>query len=309
MRVPALVLLAMAVTGVPGVELLHRDRASGERELLRLHDGARLTVAGEAWQRLQPGAYRYRDSLVLVRAGEDAAAWAASTHGAPTTSTREDAAEMAVAAESGTGFTPLTLPIWCWRHADDFPWPWVVQPGIGGGLAAILRRYNPRRAGFAYDREQGVYRDDDGRGILIGDSPSAVAPFGDEPAARPITVVLGDLVAGESDQPLGPQGILVADHGRIGFLDPADEVITCFGPDGLPAERVRRLALGDLVGPEPIHIYRRDRQRAEDLRAGRLQPDNPVWNLSPRRQWLTLAGMAVLIIVLLRAARKARRRG
>ena len=191
---------------------------------------------------------------------------------------------------------------------DNEPWPWVAHAGLGGGLANILKRYNPTRAGFEYSVQTSTYVDADGRPIRIGDSPSAIARFGQPAETGEIIMMLGDLVAGESDEPMGPQGILVEDRGVSGVLDPNDVIISCFGVDGLPADRVQRLALGTLTGPVGIHIYRRDPGRAERMRNGRIKPDNPVWNLSPQRQWMTLAGVAIIIIVLLRRARMMKRR-
>jgi hypothetical protein len=101
--------------------------------------------------------------------------------------------------------------------------------------------------------------------------------------------------------------LLVADLGRPGFLDPEDEVVSAQKNGGGSAERIERELLGIVAGPRPIHIFQRSPDKGERRVDGRFRKDNPIWGLSPTRQWMALAGMAILVITLLRWGRKRRR--
>jgi hypothetical protein len=269
-----------------------------EAELVRCSDGARIAVhAGEPLADLQPGAYRCGARVVLVRTDDSAAAQALSVVGLPILVMEKGDQEQA-AAYAAAGFNEFSLPVYAWRQADGWPWPWVTHGAYWGGLSGICWRITTDGKPHAYAPALRAYAASDGSALRIVDAP---------PSRELQAVRLGDLVAAK-----GATAVLVRDLGEPGVLDPADEVVTACVVDGQPA-LVRVARLGDLVGEQPIDCYTRDRPRGADRNRPPPDPDNPLHKLSFKRQMVALGGMFALCALLMfrarRLLRKQRERG
>ncbi len=264
----------------------------------RAADGATLLFeAGQRIDRLQSGVYGRERLLVYIRTGNDSAAHALSCSGIAQ-EPYADKEHLIEWAEQGIALTPESLVISAWRQGDRFPWPWVDNPAFHDGLASLCKRVNPTAKGYNWDQSTGVYVDETGAPIGIGTEGR---------------VVLGDLVAGveqklRREAEAGIFGILVADRGVLGALDPEDEVVSACPVPGMPTRQVRVWTLGSLIGPVPVHCFKRSRERAERILRSRYKPDNPIWRLSFKRQMMALAGMVLLIIVLFRHGRKMKQK-
>ncbi|MDA3963222.1 MAG: hypothetical protein PF961_20755 [Planctomycetota bacterium] len=290
-----------------GQHLLDSDRvpAAFVGEWLRLSDGTQLhLVADQSMSGLQAGSYQTPHGQVQIRHGDDAANRALSLVGAAVI-TEAQLPDRFALAESVTAFDHLTVVIASWRLVDDFAWPWVEYQG-DDGLAWICQRRNPTAKGFAFDADQGCYVDAEGRAIGLGHGTG----LGDGLVAQ-----LGDVVAvAPLDAEFPTVALLVADNGRRGVLDPDDLVVSAQANEagGALHDQVRAVSLGLLMGPYDVHVFARDRQRAEAMLAKRsatppFRPDNPIWDLPRWRQLCALAGMVILTLVLLRRARRYRR--
>lgn len=274
----------------------------------RLSDGARLSV--DVLEPVIPGAYLSpQGQLVLLRDGDDAGAEALSMVGLPAYPVLP-LDELAALGERYEAFTPESLPIALWRRLDGFPWPWVLGGDMHQGLAALVRRVNPGPAGFAFDPQQGCYVDGAGRAVGIGMAALPPANLLERSLEEgPFTIALGDVIAhAHPTEELGRIAVLVRDAGRPGLLDPADEVVSASAPRGGRIERVRRYRLGDLLGPVPVHCFRRDPVKGERRVASRYKPDHIIWRLPRHRQLMILAGLILGIVVLYRWGRLQKRR-
>ena len=260
----------------------------------RLSDGARIEMhPGEALTDLAPGAYRCAGRTVLVRSDDSAAGHALSVVGLPILELELGSAEQQ-AADAGRGFNEFSLPVYAWRMADGWPWPWVTQGSYWGGLAGICWRITVDGKPYAYDRALGAYARADHTAI----------PISTEPPSRTLQAVRrGDLIAAH-----GVTGILVGDAGVAGVLDPADELVTACVVVGEPA-RVRVVRLGDLVGQQPIDLFTRDRPRGESRLKPPPDPDNPLHQMSLKRQMVALGGMFALCAILMLRYRRLRHQG
>lgn len=271
-------------------EVVPPDAAGG---LVRLADGARVELrASEPLQDLLPGAYRRDDRLVIIRPDDGAAGHALSLVGLPVLALETARAE-ADAALRTEGFNAYSLPVYCWRLADGWPWPWVIHGSYWGGLAGICWRISTDGQPHAYVPDRRGYAAHNGTPL-----PVIAAP----PARAPEAVRLGDLVVAK-----GMIGVLVRDLGQAGVLDPADEVVTASLKEGDPA-RVRVARIGDLVGDAPVDLFTRDRPRGEARAQPPPDPDNPLHQLSLTRQWVAAGGMFVLCALLLFRLRRLRRK-
>lgn len=289
---------------IGGRHLAHGDRVPAELAgtWRRLADATRLELRpGTALDGLVPGTYRTPAGRVHVRAGEGVAARASSLVGLPTITFEQVGARERLARDL-RAVDHLSLVIAAWRLADGYPWPWADVDDRWDGLAWLCRRRNPTARGFVYDADAGCYRERDGRMVGIGTGAGVVAELGDLVTAAPLDAAFPTI------------GILVADRGRSGLLDPDDLVVAAQRAEagGTLAERVHALPLGTLLGPYEVHVFTRDRDRAEQIRARErraapLRPDNPIWALPRWRQLCALAGMVLIVLVLLRRARRYRR--
>jgi hypothetical protein len=258
---------------------------------------------GLAVRELRPGAYVGGDQeILLIRHGADAAAWAEALVGLPAYPGMP-LEQLRRSAKNVEAYTPESLPVMVWRLADDWHWPWVEGGDAQQGLARLVRRYNPDQRGFRFDPQQAVYVNLVGKAISIAEVGSPIPPMLKRHEDEAITIAPGDLIAqADPDDVIGRIALLVRDAGLPGQLDPADEIVTASAPRGERIQQVTRCRLGELFGPEPLHLFRRDQQRVAPLR-----PDNPIWGLPRERQMMVLIGMAGLVIILLRLARKRRR--
>jgi hypothetical protein len=263
-----------------------------EAVLERLADGARITLhAGERLSDLLPGAYRCNDHTLLVRVDDSAAGHALSVVGLPIVE-NERSDQQQAAALGARSLNEFSLAVYAWRMADAWPWPWVTHGSYWGGLSGICWRITVDGKPFAFDPSLGAYRRADRSAMPItGEAPSRTLQ-----AAR-----LGDFIAAK-----GVTGILVRDLGKPGVLDPADELVTACLVAGGPA-RVRVVRLGDLVGEQPIDIFTRDLPRGESRNRLAPDPDNPLHQLSLRRQLIALGGMFALCAILMLRYRRLRR--
>ena len=275
----------------------------------RLLDGFVVTLAADqSLADLAVGTYRFKEFTICLRARSNdqplVGDYARSFIGMPS-SAEVDKEQVVSWAEQRQRLNPVTLIVLAWRLADDFAWPWQSDVGFFDGLSSICARVNPTKAGFAYDRDKGAYVDAEGLPIQIDNQAGTLPEWGSQ-ERLPARVAIGDVISAvDADSGYARFGILVADAGKIGFLDPNDKIVSAFVPPDKKPGAIQEWHLGYLFGQVPVHIYKRHRQRAESI-LNRYRPDNPIWNLSPMRQWLTLAGMVVIIIVLFRFGRKKR---
>jgi len=263
-----------------------------EAVLERLTDGARVTVhAQERLSDLLPGAYRCNERTVLIRADDSPAGHALSVVGLPIMELERGDQEQ-TAALGAQGFNEFSLAVYAWRMADGWPWPWVTQGSYWGGLSGICWRITVDGKPFVFAPALGAYQRADRSAMAITR----------EPPSRTLQAVrLGDLIAAK-----GVSGILVRDLGKPGVLDPADELVTACLVAGSPPQ-VRVVRLGDLVGEQPIDLFTRDRPRGESRNRLPSDPDNPLHQLSLRRQLVALGGMFVLCAILMLRYRRLRR--
>ncbi len=296
---PAAALRSWAGEGAGGLPLrLRSDQVlpsqfGAEAVLERLADGARITMhAQERLSDLLPGAYRCQDRIVLVRVDDSPASHALSVVGLPILELASSDREQA-AASGAQGFNEFSLAVYVWRMADGWPWPWVTHGSYWGGLSGICWRITVDGKPYAFVAALGAYRRAD----------QAAMPITGEPPSRTLQAArLGDVIAAK-----GVTGILVRDLGTAGVLDPADELVTACVVAGSPP-RVRVVRLGDLVGEQPIDIFTRDRPRGEGRNRLSPDPDNPLHQLSLRRQLVALGGMFALCAILMLRYRRLRRK-
>ena len=277
-------------------------------EWQRLRDGQRFEVtAGSPLKDLAEGAYQHGEHRICIRHGDDIGSRARSLLGISSTA-EIDTEQVVDWAEQRERLNPVSLIVLSWRLQDYFTWPWQTHVGFFDGIAQISARHNPTKAGFQFSREQGVYVDASDRPIAILADAMEVPAWGEKKNDRPIKIALGDLISAvDSEGGAARFGILVEDKGKPGFLDPADKLISAFVPPTREAKCIEEWQLGFLLGPEPLHIYTRHEARARSI-LQRYRPDNPIWQLSPARQWMTLGGLLIVIIVLIRHGRRLRRR-
>jgi hypothetical protein len=259
--------------------------------LTRLTDGAVIPIIGatQLWD-IMPGAYVNGDRIVLIRADDSVAGRALSTVGLPIEDDRDRSK-----AQRALAFDDLSLVVHVWSKVDRWQWPWVTNAGYWTGLAGMCQRVNPARDGFAYDRDQHAYINDDKKPIAFGE------PKNGESAK---SVNIGDLVSVN-----GRFAILVRDQGTPGLLDPSDEAVTAsLAPDlteGKP--RVRAGAIGHLFGDEAIFLFKRDRSGAERIRNS---PANlaAMSQMNASGQWSIAVGIILFTLVLIRKNRQWRRK-
>lgn len=285
----------VALAGAEGVGGIHLERGQElPRELgntwTRLIDGAQIDV--HHLTDLEPGAYLAGDRRVFIRDGEGPAARARSLVGTRIIE-RDELSRREALAETGEAFDHLTLVAAVWRLSDGRRWPWPPLDGQGGRFSG-LAWLSTRREGAPWTFAEGLWRGADGEPVRIGHE-----------------VEVGDLLsASAADDRFPSVGILVADRGLPGFLDPEDLVVTALDAavaDTL-AERVQVLRLGELLGgPLELHAFRADPERLQARRA--LRADNPIWELPTWRQNFALAGMVLVCLALLRLGRRRRRKG
>ena len=258
---------------------------------------------GQALHNLGVGSYIKDEQVFCLRSDDSLAAYALSLRGLPS-SPETDRQSLISWAEKRQRLNPVSMVVLSWRLADNFSWPWVSNVGLFDGLAGICAHYNMDKTGFAFDPERGVYVNSAGLPIIISDQAKPPQAWGERQSSDPIYIALGDVIAATDIDSTQPRfGLLVADRGKLGFLDPADDVMSAFVPPLHKPDKVEIWQLGYLMGPAPLHIYTRHKQRAISV-LSRYRPDNPIWQLSKERQWMVLAGMIIMILVLMRQHRR-----
>lgn len=294
---------SVPVTPSPALHIAEPVPADLQGDWYRLSDEVPIQVGERLPAQLAAGTYQAVDGpLVVVRRGDDAAAWAEALVGMPVVAS-PDANTRALLAEARHAVDPYALPILVWRSVDGEAWPWVDRADALGGLAALCQRLNPTRAGFAYDAEQRAYVDANGRAIRLGG-----------PSVPGSTQLLpGDLVAASGpDDVVGTLVMVVSDLGQRGLLDPEDLIVTAQTVGGLPAEAVHLLALGRALGPQPVHCFRRDPAKLAGFISRQAtpayKPDHPIWGLPRWRQYAVLVGLALMVVTLIRLGRRYKRR-
>ncbi len=301
-----LVLLAVEVAAADGQQWLRVDQSVPDSlagTWRSLGDGRRVDLdPGQSLAALPVGAYQAGATIVYLRDGDDAGAYARALVGAPTLTADRYPHRVAL-AETGLGFDHLSFIIAVWRRADGLEWPWVA-PDDGDRFAGVgwLCETISGRPGLHYDRERGVYVDDSGHPVMVvGADESASGPG---PVVRP-----GDLISMvRPGDAFATIGMLVADHGHQGLLDPEDMVVSAQHRGGALADQIQILALGQLFGPQELHVRRRSVERlsARQQRDGRGLR-HPLSDRSPVQQFMALLGMIIIIAVLMRRIRRHRR--
>jgi hypothetical protein len=161
---------------------------------------------------------------------------------------------------------------------DGLPWPWprATDQRPLRGLASLLKRSTPWWGSKAEaDGSFGSFPDLHGQPIIVSGDPDFMVC-----------------------------GVLVADDGQRGRLDPADRVIsTAFGT------RVVELALGELLdGPTSyLHIATLNAEKITTWAKPPHKATSPLWDLTPGRIWMVLVGMLLIILSLRRLNRRQRR--
>jgi hypothetical protein len=303
MRVIALiaVLLPCALHGADAVTLVRARQDEvlpaqfgSEASLVRLSDGAIITMRAGDMLDASPGAYRIGLTLLCIRADDSAAGWALGFYGLPVLPAipKEHQQEW---AETGS-FDQFSFLVSSWRLADAYEWPWVDHGDFWGGLGGLCRRVNPDYSAYAYDAEKGAYVTAKGEPVVIAPSQPDVAK------PKPNILALGDLVAVE-----GVVGLLIRDNGTLGALDPSDELVTAAVVEGQP-QAVRTVAIGNLFLDAAVNCFARDRIAAQRLVRMRANGDDRnLGRLSGRSRYLLFLGMVLLVAVMLRHHRKKMR--